>query len=383
MRKNIRPVLAIGTAIVLLSGLTAGCSSSDSDESAAATAAATDAGTAAPTDAGTAAPTDAASESDMAAADYGSDGGYTYATDVPDHRLLVLDMCDINAQLDMDSIDFDAISSIYRDGGNAVKGDGSIRTIEGFAAAEGKNHNHDAYYGQVGAIDSFISEALAGEGMTEGESDEIRAQLIQKGIQNQALTAYVNHELVSALGKGSDGDFEGAVHNWDEGWAFYHGVDGTCGPYGTGDKRAENYATLESDGKTATANANILAAMIAGRDALLAENVEGATEAAGEVIRNLAVIYSQAVIRYATKMTSDLAEGDTEAARVHQAEGLAFWRVIEPIVGDVDKASTDAINTVFQLSNPPKSGTEGDVRKALEPIWMSLGISAEEVGTLQ
>ena len=113
MRKNIRPVLAIGTAIVLLSGLTAGCSSSDSDESAAATAAATDAGTAAPTDAGTAAPTDAASESDMAAADYGSDGGYTYATDVPDHRLLVLDMCDINAQLDMDSIDFDAISSIY------------------------------------------------------------------------------------------------------------------------------------------------------------------------------------------------------------------------------------------------------------------------------
>jgi hypothetical protein len=123
--------------------------------------------------------------------------------------------------------------------------------------------------------------------------------------------------------------------------------------------------------------------MVTGRDALLAENVEGATEAAGEVIRNLAVIYSQAVIRYATKMTSDLAEGDTEAARVHQAEGLAFWRVIEPIVGDIDKASTDAINTVFQLSNPPKSGTEEDVRKAVEPIWTSLDISAEEVGTLQ
>ena len=115
--------MVIGTAIVLLSGLTAGCSSSDSDNSSAATAGATDAGTAAPTD--------AASESDMAAADYGSDGGYTYATDVPDHRLLVLDMCDINTQLDRDSIDFDAISSIYREGGNAVKGDGSIRTIEG------------------------------------------------------------------------------------------------------------------------------------------------------------------------------------------------------------------------------------------------------------
>ena len=364
-----RPAMTVA-ALAAVSGMLAACSSSDSSSEPAATATATAAETAAETAGGV--------------GDFGEDGGYAYATNVDDHRLLVVDVCEVKAALDAEGgPQYADINSVYTDGANSVKGDGSVRTLKGFASAEGKKHNSDEYYGSAGSIDAFVTSAIDGSGDFDGESDGTRSQAIEKGIQNETLVAYVAHELFTALAKGADGDFAGGVHNWDEGWAFYHGAEPGCSPYATGNSRAENYATLSDDGVTALANVNILNAMIEGRDALLNEDVDTATTAANEVIRNLVTIYSQAVIRYATKMTSDLAEGDQEAARAHQAEGLAFWRVIEPYVGGINPDSTSAINGVFALSSDPASGTEGDVRAALEPIWDATGVSADEVGTLQ
>ena len=43
---------------------------------------------------------------------------------------------------------------------------------------------------------------------------------------NQVMIAWVIHELNAAMDKAADGNFDvasGAVHNWDEAWAFYHG----------------------------------------------------------------------------------------------------------------------------------------------------------------
>ena len=364
-----RPAMAVA-ALAAVSGMLAACSSSDSSSEPAATATATAAETAAETAGGV--------------GDFGDDGGYAYATNVDDHRLLVVDVCEVKAALDAEGgPQYADINSVYTDGANSVKGDGSVRTLKGFASAEGKKHNSDEYYGSAGSIDAFVTSAIDGSGDFDGESDGTRSQAIEKGIQNEALVAYVAHELFTALDKGASGDFAGGVHNWDEGWAFYHGAEPRCSPYATGNSRAENYATLSDDGVTALANVNILNAMIEGRDALLNEDVDTATTAANEVIRNLVTIYSQAVIRYATKMTSDLAEGDQDAARAHQAEGLAFWRVIEPYVGGVNPDSTAVLNEVFSLVSEPASGTEGDVRAALEPIWEATGVSADEVGTLQ
>lgn len=315
-----------------------------------------------------------------------ADGAYAYASTVDSHRLVVADICRIGALLDAEGgIDFAEIESIYREGRASVKSDGSVRSIGGFAARDDRGHGLDVYYGTPTPLDDFITEALTRTGQFEGESDGVRSQGIEKGIQNQAMVAWVIHEFAAALGKAADGNFaiaDGAVHNWDEGWAFYHGSEPGCAPYATGDKRAGNFGTLAADGETALANERIAAAMIDGRDALVAGDAARAEAAAAEVVRNVVIIYSQAAVRYATLIEGDLAEGDADAAREHQAEGLAFWRVIEALVADAG-ADVTQVNTFFDLANQPASGGGELVRAGLEPAWAALGISAEDIGELQ
>ena len=312
------------------------------------------------------------------------DGGYEYASNVDSHRLLVADICGIGGLLDAG--DFAAVEDIYRNGKNSAKSDGSIRTIGGFAAGEGKQHGLDAYYGTPTPLDDFVTAALQGTGMFEGQSDGVRSQGAEKGIQNQVMVAYAVHELYAALAKAADGNFDvasGAVHNWDEGWAFFHGTEPGCAPYATGNKRAGNFGTVGADGETARANEAILAAMIAGRDALLASDAAGAEAATEEVVRGLAITYSQAAIRYASLIEGDLADGNDAKAKEHQAEGLAFWRVVEAymVPAGADAAAMDAI---FNLDNPPGANGYGvEVRAALEPAWDALGIAASDIGSLQ
>jgi hypothetical protein len=319
-----------------------------------------------------------------AVANTSEDGGYEYASNVDAHRLVVADICGIGDLLDAG--DFAAVETIYRDGVNSVNSDGSVRSIGGFAARDDRSHGLDEYYGTPAPLDEFISAALDGTGIFEGQSDAVRGQGVEKGMQNQTMIAWVVHELNSAIAKAEDGNFdvaEGAVHNWDEGWAFFHGSESGCAPYATGDKRAANFGTVGSDGETALANEAILAAMIAGRDALLAEDLAGTEAAASEVIKNVAITYSQAAVRYASLIEGDLEEGDAETAKVHQAEGLAFWRVIEAYVVPAG-ADAEAINAVFDLANEPGANGFGDeVSAGLQPAWDALGITADDIGVLE
>lgn len=314
----------------------------------------------------------------------GEDGGYAYASNVDSHVLVVQDICGIGDLLDAG--DFDAVAAIYSDGINSVKSDGSIRSIGGFASRDDRNHGLDEYYGTPTPLDDFVTAALEGTGMFAGQSDAVRAQGVEKGIQNQVMVAWVVHELVTALTKAAEGNFDiqsGAVHNWDEGWAFYHGTAPGCAPYATGNKRAGNFGTLGADGETAVANENILAAMIQGRDALVEGNVTAAETATEEAIKNIVAIYSQAAIRYASLIEGDLADGNDAKAKEHQAEGLAFFRVIEAIVAP-EGVDIDSINDIFDLANEPGANGYGDeVRAALQPAWDALGITADDIGTLQ
>lgn len=341
----------------------------------------TDTGTGTATGSGSASATGTADDS--AATD--ADGGYAYASNVDAHRLVVNDICEVNELLDADEIDFAAVSELYENGKNSVNSDGSVRSIGGFAASEDRNHGLDDYYGTATPLDDFVRAALEGTGQFEGESDAVRRQGVQKGIQNQVMVAWVVHELNSALDKAADGDFDpvgGAPHNWDEAWAFYYGADRDCAPYVTAEKRADDFGTNNEE-QTALANAAILQAMNDGRDALVAEDAEGAQEAADEVLRNLAIIYSQATVKYATVAADDIANGDEDAARVHQAEGYAFFRVIENLLADAG-ADVETVNAILELSNEPAAGGGGDeVRAALAPAWEELGISEEDIGTLQ
>ena len=267
------------------------------------------------------------------------DGGYEYASNVDNHRMLMGDVCDIK---DLSgAYDWDGVKDIYENGEHAEMSDGSYRTLMGFADASGKNHAYDAFYGADGSWNDFVSAAIDGAGPFADESDTVRDQATEKGIQNGVMTAYAIHELNAAIIKAEAGNWgpDDAQHAWDEGWAFYHGPDDSdhdyagCGPYATADKRAGNFGTANSGGTAAT-NVATLAAMNAGLTAMQNEDMQGLVDARDEILKNIVIVYSQASVRYASKMTDDLAAGDTSDYDKHQAEGHSFYRVIEAYVAE-------------------------------------------------
>ena len=263
-----------------------------------------------------------------------SDGGYDYASNVDNHRMLMGDVCDIK---DLSgAYDWDGVMDIYENGEHAEKSDGSYRTLMGFADAAGKNHAYDDYYGADGSWNDFVSAAIGGTGPFAGESDTVRDQATEKGIQNGVMTAYAIHELNAAIIKAEAGNWgpDDAQRAWDEGWAFYHGPDDAnadydgCGPFATAAKRGGNFGTGDAT------NIATLAAMNDGLTALKNEDMQGVIDARDEVLKNVVIVYSQASVRYASKMTDDLAAGDTADYDKHQAEGHAFYRVIEAYVAE-------------------------------------------------
>ena len=254
-----------------------------------------------------------------------ADGGYTYASNVDNHRSLMKDLCDIKTAAS--AYDWTTAKDIYMNGKNAQKSDDSFRTLAGFAAAEGKNHNYDTYYNQTGSVDAHIMAAMDGTGDFAGASDTVRYQGIAKLTVNMGMVAYTIHELNSAISKADAGNVDndsGAPHNWDEGWAFFHGPDEDygCSPAKVMEKRAGDFGTTNAAG-VANTFAAAEAAMVDGLAALQASDSAGYTAAAETVVKNLIITYSQAVLKYTSKMDSN------ESGEKYQAEGYAFWKAIE------------------------------------------------------
>jgi len=366
-------------ALMAVSGL-AGCLGSEEDET-----------------------TDAAEAMDA------EDGGYTYASNVDNHRSLMKDLCDMKSAASSDGgYDFATAKDIYMNGKNAEKSDGSYRTLAGFASADGKNHGYDAYYNASGSVDAHIMAAMDGTGDFEGVSDTVRYQGIAKLTVNMGMVAYTIHELNSAIAKADAGNVDndsGAPHNWDEGWAFFHGPDEDygCSPAKVMEKRAADFGT-QTDG---VSNAFIASqtAMVNGLAALQAEDSAGYTAAADTVVKNLVITYSQAVLKYTSKMDSN------DSAAKYQVEGYAFWKAIEAYsaahtnacihtdesvryVGDSDASACDAanetfdghygadkINEILNLQDASQLGASYDVTAHLEHVWAHYGITSDDIGT--
>jgi hypothetical protein len=373
-RKKVKGLLLI--ALMAVSGL-AGCLGTDDDE-----------------DDETASTMDAA------------DGGYTYASNVDNHRSLMKDLCDIKTAAS--AYDWTTAKDIYMNGKNAQKSDDSFRTLAGFAAADGKNHGYDAYYNMSGSVDSHIMAAMDGTGDFAGASDTVRYQGIAKLTVNMGMVAYTIHELNSAISKADAGNVDndsGAPHNWDEGWAFFHGPDEDygCSPAKVMEKRAGDFGTTNAAG-VANTFAAAEAAMVDGLAALQASDSAGYTAAAETVVKNLIITYSQAVLKYTSKMDSN------ESGEKYQAEGYAFWKAIEAYAADYTNAcidvngnatyvgnsdetacadgetfdghyGADKINEILNLQDTSQLGTSHDVTDHLEHVWAHYGITSEDIGT--
>ena len=254
-----------------------------------------------------------------------SDAGYTYASNVDNHRSLMRDLCDIKAAAA--GYDFAEAKNVYMNGKNAEKPDGSFRTLAGFAAATGKNHGYDSYYGIDGSVDAHIMAALDGTGDFEGASDVVRYQGISKLTANLGMVAYTIHELNTAVAKADAGNVDndsGAPHNWDEAWAFFHGPDEdyVCSPAKNMERRAADFGTADADGVAATFAATE-AAMVSGLAALQASDADGYNAALNTIMKNIIITYSQGVLKYTIKMDSNT------TAEKYQAEAYAFWKTIE------------------------------------------------------
>ena len=376
-----------------------------------------------------------------------SDAGYTYASDVDNHRSLMQDLCDIKTAAS--ESDWDTATTIYMNGKNAQKDDGSYRTLAGFAAASGKNHNYDTFYGMDGAIGGHIMSALNGEGDFAGTSDTVRYQGIAKLTANMGMVGYTIHELNAAVAKADAGNIDddtGAPHNWDEGWAFFHGPDEHygCSPAKVMEKRAADFGTADADGVAATFKATEKA-MVDGLAALQAGDKAGYDAATETVIKNIIITYSQATLKYTSKMDS------ADTAEKYQAEGYAFWKTIEAyaapytdgcynmavhkvfMMGDIDASACDAfiwtnasrdsngtndtcyntvthqvstdvsnktecdgyaamyfqdkygaekINEIVNLQDATKLGTSYDVAPHLAQVWAHYGITAADIGAM-
>lgn len=307
-------------------------------------------------------------------------GGYQPVSDVSGHAKVSADVCDINALLDASSIDFAAVGAIYRDGRHSTEASGAKRTLAKFAreprATEDLLGRYERYFG-AGWLDAFTSGATDGTAPFAGEGDLVRRQGVQKGVRNQILVAWTFHELDGAVAKANKGDFAdatGAPHNWDEARAYYHGEKPECAPYATAEERGKEFGTGSA------VNQAILAAMQRGLAALEARDVAGAARARDEVVRQIAITYLRSALKYAAQMDADLARGKGDDARVWQAEGWAYFRVIEPLVAQASPAAARSVAEVFDLRSKPAPGSGEKVAAALAKAYPGLGIRASEVG---
>ena len=200
-----------------------------------------------------------------------------------------------------------------------------------------------------GSVDAHIMAALDGTGDFENTSNTVRYQGIAKLTANLGMVAYTIHELNSAVAKADAGNVDndsGAPHNWDEGWAFFHGPDEDygCSPAKVMEKRAADFGTADENGVAATFAATE-AAMVSGLAALQASDADGYNGAVDTIVKNVMITYSQAVLKYTSKMDSNT------TAEKYQAEGYAFWKTMEAYAAPHmhDGCDNSVLNSVFLM----------------------------------
>jgi hypothetical protein len=309
-------------------------------------------------------------------------GGYQPVSDVAQHARMSLDVCEINRLLDASPVDFAAIARIYRNGQNSDEKEGVKRTLGKFAgeprAAEDTLGRYERYLG-AGWLNAFVGDAIDGVGAFAGAPETVRRQAVRIGVRDQIMVAWALHELDAALDKAAKGSFtkkSGAPHNWDEVWAYYHGDKPECGPFATA------AATGEEFGVGSLITRRLLLSMKDGLKALVGKSTTGAQTPRDLVVRDITISYVQAVIKSAAEIDSALAKGKADEARVRQAEGWAYYRVIEPLIAKANTTAAQAIAGAFDLATKPAAGSAAKVTAAFNSAYGPLGITPADVGEL-
>jgi hypothetical protein len=312
----------------------------------------------------------------------GAIGGYQPVSDVAQHARMSLDVCEINRLLDARPVNFTAVADIYRQGRFSDEKEGVKRTLGKFAGeprgSEDTLGRYERYLG-AGWLNAFVGDAIDGVGPFAGASEAVRRQAVRIGVRDQIMTAWAVHELDAALDKATKGSFtkkSGAPHNWDEVWAYYHGEKRECSPFANADARGEEF------GVGTLINRRLLLSMNDGLKALVGKSAVKARTARDDVVRDFTISYVQSVLKSASAIDAALAQGKAEDARVLQAEGWAYYRVIEPLVAKANTSAAKTLAGVFDLASKPAPGSAAKVSAALASAYEPLRISPDDVGEL-
>jgi hypothetical protein len=205
---------------------------------------------------------------------------------------------------------------------------------------------------------AFVQEAIAGTGASAGASDAVRAQRVEKGI-SVLLARKVVDELAAAGEKVADGDAdpkEGAPHNVDEAWAFFDA--GGNGLASTADKRAADF------GREGQVREPVEAALTAAQQAALDGNEAAFEEAVAEVETGVAYVFYLATHKYL----------DTQGDEVRRAEGLSFYRGIQPAVRAASPEADAVVVAAFEADN----AASGRAALHRPEVLAALGVTDEE-----
>ena len=305
------------------------------------------------------------------------------------HAKIDLDIKEI-----MDAVgkaDWGEAAKIYIEGKNSVKSSGKKRTLQGFSksfAEEGTSKQDEpmaklvnAFWGRFDYADTVVSAALgdcadaAPEDKCPGTDDQpptgfpslgnfgtgplakvddVRSQLIKKGVAYASTWMYALHEMEVALAKYKAGDFDvakGAPYYLDEAWVFYAGseesgsADG-YGPYTGGEKFGKHFGTYGYEmgtGGRSYANKELLYQFTAMQRLLQTAGNDAALEDIAKCIRSQFMVpLIQGCLSYTFKASSkDMVPEDSVAK--YKAEAWAFCITALPFLHDVDPESAKEV----------------------------------------
>ena len=218
-----------------------------------------------------------------------------------------------------------------------------------------------AHFGSATWISDFVDQIC--DGTTLSSHPGARAELLEKTV----MDALQVQAIISDLYQGYSNDDQ---DKWDQGAAKFHGAGDSYGStvFARGDKRAANYNTWQS-GTVAKANKNIATALASGKTVANYNTV----------LKNIEIIYAQATIRYAWLIDRDVVEGTDY--REHQAEGLAFFRVIAPWVKS--SSGYDTVSQIFDTNKRPFSVIGHSYCLVEQIVTNALDLGSSDLGSLE
>ena len=146
---------------------------------------------------------------------------------------------------------------------------------------------------------------------TDGQKDNAKKEMLEKTVR----------DMVGVLAVVSAAELNTAA-DWDKAAAYYYGATGKSSStiYGRAEKRCANYGTCSGQSGEAAVNTAI-------GQALTSKN-------SADIIKQLKVLYSQNVLRYANLIDQNI--GAPEDLIEIIGEGQAFWRILKPWLTDTD-----------------------------------------------